>query len=102
MNSSTEPTCLLTHDLQAPDLHGPHQEEAVGAQLAGLFGVFRTKRLGTCKLPSTYRVRVESLRNTIEVFGAEIARLDGEVRRQCPALMAATRRPGGSLVPEGC
>ena len=50
--------------------------------MTDLFGVSGTELLETCRLATAYRTRVESLRDLIEVFDHEIAKLEGDVRHE--------------------
>jgi len=57
-------------------------KEGVSVPMTDLFGVSGTELLETCHLATAYRTRVESLRDLIEVFDAEIAKLETDVRHQ--------------------
>ena len=57
-------------------------KEGVNVPMTDLFGVSGTELLETCHLATAYRTRVESLRDLIEVFDREIAKLEGDVRHQ--------------------
>ena len=55
-------------------------KEGVSVPMTDLFGVSGTELLGSCRLATVDRTRVESLRDLIEVFDREIAKLETDVR----------------------
>jgi transposase len=57
-------------------------KEGVNVPMTDLFGVSGSELLETCHLATAYRTRVESLRDLIEVFDREIAKLEGDVRHE--------------------
>jgi transposase len=57
-------------------------KEGVYVPMTKLFGVGGTQLLDTCDLAHAYRVRVQSLRDLIELFDREVAMLEREVARQ--------------------
>ena len=57
-------------------------KEGVNVPMTDLFGVSGTELLETCHLATAYRTRVESLRDLIEVFDREIAKLEVDVRHE--------------------
>jgi len=57
-------------------------KEGVNVPMTDLFGVSGSELLETCRLASAYRTRVESLRELIEVFDREIAKLETDVRHE--------------------
>jgi len=57
-------------------------KEGVNVPMTDLFGVLGSELLETCHLATAYRTRVESLRDLIEVFDREIAKLEGDVRHE--------------------
>jgi transposase len=72
--------CLRTNcKLQ---VHAVLAKEGVSVPMTDLFGVLGSELLETCHLTTAYRTRVESLRDLIEVFDAEIAKLEGDVRHE--------------------
>jgi transposase len=54
-------------------------KEGVAVPMTDLFGVGGTELLEGCHLGTAYRTRVESLRDLIEVFDAEIAMIETDV-----------------------
>jgi transposase len=57
-------------------------KEGVHVPMTDLFGVGGTELLDSCDLAYAYRVRVQSLRDLIELFDREVAMLEGEVAHQ--------------------
>ena len=69
--------CLRTNcKLQA---YSVLAKEGVAVPMTDLFGVSGTELLESCQLKTAYRTRVESLRNLIEAFDAEIATIETDV-----------------------
>jgi hypothetical protein len=54
-------------------------KQGVSVPTTDLFGVYGSELLETCRLATAYRTRVESLRDLIEVFDAEITKLETDV-----------------------
>ena len=57
-------------------------KEGVYVPMTDLFGASGTELLETCHLATAYRIRVESLRDLIEVFDREITKLEGDLRQK--------------------
>ena len=57
-------------------------KEGVHVPMTDLFGVGGNKLLDACHLANAYRIRVQSLRDLIELFDREVAMLEGEVAHQ--------------------
>ena len=57
-------------------------KEGVAVPMTDLFGVAGTDLLETCQPATAYRTRVESLRDLIEAFDREIAKLEADVRHE--------------------
>lgn len=57
-------------------------KEGVHVPMTDLFGVGGTELLDSCQLAHAYRVRVQSLRDLIELFDREVAMFEGEVVHQ--------------------
>ena len=73
-------------------------KEGVNVPMTDLFGVSGTELLETCHLATAYRTRVESLRDLIEVFDREIAKLEGRSCATSFAAMPVIRRSSRSQV----
>jgi transposase len=70
-------------------------KEGVNVPMTDLFGVLGSELLETCQLATAYRTRVESLRDLIEVFDAEIAKLEATpaIRRSSRSQVSAPCSP---------
>ncbi len=62
-------------------VHAVLAKQGVAVPMSDLFGVAGTALLDSCQLGRAYAVRVESLRDLIEVYDREIAMLEREVGR---------------------
>jgi transposase len=62
-------------------IHAVLAKEGVQVPMSDLFGVAGRRLLDTVPLGGAYTIRVESLRDVIEVCDRETALLDGEIRR---------------------
>jgi transposase len=60
-------------------VHAVLAKEGVKVPMSDLFGVTGQALLDTCELGRAYTVRVESLRDLIELYDREVAMLEGEV-----------------------
>ncbi len=60
-------------------VHAVLAKEGVAVPMSDLFGVAGRELLDTCQLGEAYAVRIESLRDVIEVVSGEIAMLGGRI-----------------------
>ena len=60
-------------------VHAVLAKEGVNVVMSDLFGVAGTQLLDTVPLGDAYTVRVESLRDLLEIYDREIAMLDGKI-----------------------
>jgi len=59
--------------------HAVLAKEGVAVPMADLFGVADRQLLDSCQLAEAYTVRIESLRDVLEVVEREIAMLAGRI-----------------------
>ncbi len=72
--------CLRTNcKLQA---YAVLAKEGVNVPMSDLFGLAGTELLESCHLATAYRIRVESLRDLIELFDSQLAMVEGDIRHQ--------------------
>ncbi|MGH9303165.1 MAG: transposase, partial [Acidimicrobiales bacterium] len=57
-------------------------KEGVTVPMTDLFGLGGTRLLESCHLANAYRVRVESLRDLIESFDTEVAKIEADIRHE--------------------
>jgi hypothetical protein len=79
----------LRSNLKA-QVHAVLAKEGVAVPMTDLFGVGGQRLLDEVKLGRAYRIRVESLRDLIELCDREIAILEKETARSSPATSATT------------
>lgn len=60
-------------------VHAVLAKEGVAVPMTDLFGVAGTALLNSCELAKAYSIRVESLRDLMEIFDREIAMLEGHI-----------------------
>jgi transposase len=89
---------LVRHRTSAKaQIHGVMAKNGVLPVVGDLWGPAGTAQLDNLDLPKAYTVRIESLRDLLEIYDREIAMLDGDIHAELkddPGYRALLRLPG--------
>lgn len=90
--------CLVRHRTSAKaQIHGVMAKNGILPVVGELWGPSGTAQLDGLDLPVAYTVRIESLRDLLEIYDREITMLDGHIHRELkdhPGYRAIVKLPG--------